>query len=179
MTILNKTLIALSVPLFAINAHSAVSYGSSSAGQVYVGAKLGLLDADIADKKNTAYGIYGGYNFDQTVGVEAEYITTSTKQFDVGSERHEYDAKSMGVYGTYRYHMPNTAVYLKGKLGMANTEVDSKGLTVNSSHTADKTSVAGGVGVGFKANQNVGVEAGFNYLNADAQLWSVGAYFAF
>lgn len=179
MNILNKTLLVLGLPLFALNAHSAVSYGSSSAGQVYVGAKLGLLDTDIADKKTTAYGVYGGYNFDQTVGIEAEYLATSGKQYNIGSETHEYDATSYGAYGTYRYHVQNTPVYFKGKLGMAKTEIDSKGINVNSSHTADKASIAGGVGVGFKPNQNIGVEAGFNYLNADAQLWGVGAHFAF
>lgn len=179
MNMPTKTLMMLGLSLFALNAHSAVSYGSSSAGQVYVGAKLGLLDADIANKKTTAYGVYGGYNFDQTVGIEAEYLTTTTKDFDVDSQRYEYDAKSIGVYGTYRYHIPNTTIYLKGKLGMANTEVSSKGVTVTNTHTSDKTSVAGGVGAGVKLTQNIGVEAGYNYLNADTKVLGVGAYFAF
>lgn len=179
MKTLHKSLIALGISLVAINANAVVSYGSSTAGQAYAGVKLGLLDTDVADKKTTAYGVYGGYNFDQSIGVEAEYIGTATKAYNIGSERHEYDANSLGAYGTYRYHLPNTPVYLKGKLGMAKTEVESKGLNVNSTHTADKTSVAGGVGVGFKPHQNIGVEAGFNYLNADAQLWGVGAHLLF
>lgn len=179
MNIPTKTLIALGLSVFALNAHSAVSYGSSSAGQVYVGAKLGLLNTDVADKKTATYGAYGGYNIDQTFGVEAEYLTTNTKDYNIGEERHEYDAKSIGVYGTYRYHLPNTTIYLKGRLGMANTEVESKGVSVTKTHTSDKTSVAGGVGAGFKINQNIGVEAGYNYLNADNSVLGVGAYFAF
>lgn len=179
MNIPTKSLVALGLSVFALNAHSAVSYGSSSAGQVYVGAKLGLLNTDVANKKTATYGAYGGYNFDQTFGVEAEYLTTNTQDYNVGAERHEYDAKSFGAYGTYRYHIPNTTIYLKGRLGMAKTEVGSKGLTVTDTHTSDKTSIAGGVGAGFKVTQNVGVEAGYNYLNADTSVLGVGAYFAF
>lgn len=179
MTILNKAFIAFGVSLVAVNAHSAVSYGSSSAGQVYVGVKAGLLDADFADKKTTAYGVYGGYNFDQTFGVEAEYLTTSTKSYDKDAKRYEYDAKSLGAYGTYRYHVPNTTIYLKGKLGMTKTEIDNRGVGFVDTHISDKTSLAGGVGAGFQITQNVGVEAGYSYLNADTKVLGVGAYFAF
>lgn len=179
MKTLIKTSMALSLSLVAIHAHSAVSYGSASAGQAYVGAKLGMLDTDVANKKTTAYGVYGGYNFDQTVGVEAEYLTTSSKSYEKNAEKYEYDAKSFGVYGTYRYHIPNSTIYVKGRLGMAKTEVESKGVNVSSSHTSDKTSVAGGVGAGLQITQNLGVEAGYNYLNADTQMLGVGAYFAF
>lgn len=179
MNTLTKTFVACGLSLFALNAHSAVSYGSTSAGQVYVGAKLGLLDTDVANKKTTTYGVYGGYNFDQNFGAEVEYLTTSAKSYNIGSESHEYDAKSFGVYGTYRYHIPNSTVYLKGRLGMAKTEVNSKGVSVISSHTSDKTSVAGGVGIGFKPTQNIGVEAGYNYLNTDTSVLGVGAYVSF
>lgn len=179
MNIPTKTLMMLGLSLVALNAHSAVSYGSPSAGQAYVGAKLGLLDTDVANKKTATYGVYGGYNFDQTVGVEAEYLKTATKSYDQDAQRHEYDAKSLGVYGTYRYHLPNTAIYLKGRLGMTKTEVESRGVSVAGTHTSDKTSLAGGVGAGIKLTQNIGVEAGYNYLNADTKVLGVGAYFAF
>lgn len=179
MKTLIQTSAVLGLSLVALNAHSAVSYGSSSAGQAYVGAKVGLLDTDVANKKTTTYGIYGGYNFDQTIGVEAEYLTTNAKAYDKDAERHEYDARTFGVYGTYRYHIPNSTVYLKGRLGMAKTEVTSKGLNVYKSHVSDKTSIAGGVGAGLQITQNLGVEAGYNYLNADTQVLGVGAYFAF
>ena len=90
------------------------------------------------------------------------------------------DVKSFGAYGTYRYNFINTPFYAKGKLGIAKTKVDvtSRNATTYS-NKSDKTSLAGGVGVGFKPLANVGVEASYNYLSEDANAISLGAHLAF
>lgn len=181
MKTLNKamlTLIASSV--LAVGANAAVSYGANGMGQPYVGVKAGQFDVDIngvnADKA-TAYGVYGGYNFDQNFGVEAEYVGSDDAKLAVGTLQGEYDAKTYGAYGTYRYHFAGSPVYAKGKLGVAKTEVKSTtgGIVVD----ADKTSLAGGVGLGFQPTNNFGIEATYNYLNSDANMWGVGAHITF
>ena len=160
-----KTLLAVSASsLLAMSANAAISYGNSADAQPYVGAKIGQVDAKQINGKNTAYGIYAGYNFDQNFGVEAEFVGSDAKEFNAGMSPVKGDVKSFGAYGTYRYNFINTPFYAKGKLGIAKS---------------DETSLAGGVGVGFKPLANVGVEASYNYLSEDANAISLGAHLAF
>lgn len=181
MKTLSKTLLALSASsLLAVSANAAISYGTSAEAQPYVGVKIGQIDADQIDGKNTAYGVYAGYNFDQNFGAEIEYVGSDTKDFNVGARPVEGDVKSYGAYGTYRYNFVNTPFYAKGKLGIAKTEVDVTSRdAIAYSNKSDKTSLAGGVGVGFKPLANVGVEASYNYLSEDANAISLGAHLAF
>ena len=186
-----KTLLAVSASsLLAMSANAAISYGNSADAQPYVGVKIGQVDAKQINGKNTAYGIYAGYNFDQNFGAEAEFVGSDAKEFDVtvpavGTTPAvvlpvKGDVKSFGAYGTYRYNFINTPFYAKGKLGIAKTKVDvtSRNATTYS-NKSDKTSLAGGVGVGFKPLANVGVEASYNYLSEDANAISLGAHLAF
>lgn len=176
-----KTLLAVSASsLLAMSANAAISYGNSADTQPYVGAKIGQVDAKQINGKNTAYGIYAGYNFDQNFGVEAEFVGSDAKEFNAGMSPVKGDVKSFGAYGTYRYNFINTPFYAKGKLGIAKTKVDvtSRNATTYS-NKSDKTSLAGGVGVGFKPLANVGVEASYNYLSEDANAISLGAHLAF
>lgn len=176
-----KTLLAVSASsLLAMSANAAISYGNSADAQPYVGAKIGQVDAKQINGKNTAYGIYAGYNFDQNFGVEAEFVGSDAKEFNAGMSPVKGDVKSFGAYGTYRYNFINTPFYAKGKLGIAKTKVDvtSRNATTYS-NKSDKTSLAGGVGVGFKPLANVGVEASYNYLSEDAKAISLGAHLAF
>lgn len=181
MKTLNKAILALATSsVLAVSANAAVSYGANGVGQPYVGVKVGQIDVDVdganADKA-TAYGIYGGYNFDRNFGIEAEFLGTDDADLTAGNAKGEYDAKTYGAYGTYRYQFAGTPVYAKGKLGVAKTDVQST--SGNIVLDKDKTSVAGGVGLGFQPTANFGIEAGYNYLNADANMWGVGAHLTF
>ena len=181
MKTLNKALLALGASsLLAMSASAAVSYGVNGVGQPYIGVKAGQIDVDVdganADKA-TAYGVYGGYNFDQNFGVEAEYLGTDDADITTATRKGEYDAKTYGAYGTYRYQFAGSPVYAKGKLGVAKTE--AKSTSGNIVLDQDKTSVAGGVGLGFQPTANFGIEAGYNYLNSDANMWGIGAHLTF
>lgn len=180
MKTLNKAILALGASsVLTMSANAAITYGSSAAGQPYVGVKVGQIDIDGAPSKATAYGVYGGYNFDQNFGVEAEYIGSEDKGYTQGARDYEYNAKTYGAYGTYRYNFNNTPAYVKGKLGVAKTEVEDKSLDGRYSAESDETGLAGGVAVGFNATPNVGIEAGYNYLGSDANMWGVGAHLKF
>lgn len=182
MKTLTKAILALTATsVLALSANANISYGK--AGEPYVGVKVGQFDIDrIQGHKGdlTAYGVYGGYNFDDKFGVEAEYQGADSDKYKVGTTEYELKAKTYGAYGTYRHQFANTPVYVKGKLGLAKTEVEDKSISNSTySHKTDKTSLAGGVGVGFKPTNNIGVEATYNYLNSDANVWGVGAHLAF
>ncbi|MBO1531028.1 porin family protein [Psychrobacter sp. F1192] len=178
MKTLQKTLLALAVgSLVSVGAQAAVSYGSGYVGQPYVGIKAGQFDLDYSGAdKPTAYGVYAGYNFDPNFGMEVEYLGSDDADYRGG----DIDAKTYGAYGTYRYMFPNTALYAKGKLGVARTEVKATGAVPVSYNGKDKdTSLAGGVGLGYAVNSDFSVEAEYDKLGSDADLWTVGAHLKF
>ncbi|MBH0063602.1 MULTISPECIES: porin family protein [Psychrobacter] len=181
MKILQKTLITLAAgSLLSMGAQAATSYSNGYTGQPYIGAKVGQFDLDIDNADDpTAYGVYGGYNFDSTFGVEAEYVGSDDADYRNG----DLDAKTYGAYGTARYQFPNTGLYAKGKLGVAKTEVEgdyTNGL-VKVSNSSSDTGIAGGVGLGYSVNPNFGVEAEYSMMDSDvdAKLLTVGAQLKF
>ncbi|KAA0913378.1 porin family protein [Psychrobacter sp. ANT_WB68] len=180
MKTLQKTLLALAAgSLVSIGAQAAVAYGNGYTGQPYVGVKVGQFDLDVdGSDKPTAYGVYGGYNFDPNFGLEVEYVGSDDADYYNG----DIDAKSYGAYGTYRYQFPNTGLYAKGKLGVAKTEIEGNYLSSNSKRNTiskDDTSLAGGVGLGYSVNPNFSVEAEYDKLGSDADLMTVGAQLKF
>ncbi len=90
------------------------------------------------------------------------------------------DTKTYGAYGTYRYTFPNTALYAKGKLGIAKTELEADFDDGSSDSTSD-TGIAGGVGLGYNVSPNLGVEAEYAMMDSDAdtKLLTVGANLKF
>lgn len=180
---LQKSLLAAAVfAVTAMGTNAAVTYGAGAVGQSYVGAKVGKFDVDVAGVDNpTAYGMYAGYQFDPNFGAEVEYLGSSDADVNNGTTE-TFNAKTYGAYGTYNYNFVNTPVYAKGKLGLAKVELKS-----SDGDKADKTGVAGGLGVGFGVNANLALEADYNFLptvkedndKIDNKLWTVGAKFKF
>lgn len=179
MKTLQKTLIALAVgSLLSVGAQAAPSYGDGYTGQPYVGVKVGKFDLDVDNSsKPTAYGVYGGYNFDPNFGIEAEYVGSDDADYNGG----DIDAKSYGVYGTYRYYFPNVPLYGKAKLGVARTKVegDYRRNNVGYDYSDSSTSVAGALGAGYMVNPNFGIETEYAIQNSDANLFTLGAYYKF
>lgn len=181
MNILQKTLIALSVgSLLSVSAQAAVNY----AGQPYVGVKAGkfLVDADGLDDP-TAYGIYAGYNFDSNFGAEIEYVGSSDTDIDTGVRgvNADYNLKTYGAYGTYRYQFPNTGLYAKGKIGFAKAELDvsASSLVGSVSESDSDSGLAGGIGLGYNFTPNMSVEAEYDYVAEDVALLTLGAHIKF
>ncbi len=178
MKTLQKTLLAVAAgSLLSVSAQAAVSYGNGYTGQPYVGVKVGQFDLDVNGADDpTAYGVYGGYNFDPNFGIEAEYVGSDDADYRGG----DIDAKSYGAYGTYRYAFADTGIYAKGKLGVARTEIEASNTTGNSFNGTDKdTDIAGGVGLGYSVNPNFSVEAEYDRLGSDVDLMTVGAQLKF
>ena len=178
MKTLQKTLLAVAAgSLLSVSAQAAVSYGNGYTGQPYVGVKVGQFDLDVNGADDpTAYGVYGGYNFDPNFGIEAEYVGSDDADYRGG----DIDAKSYGAYGTYRYAFADTGIYAKGKLGVARTEIEASNTTRNLFNGTDKdTDIAGGVGLGYSVNPNFSVEAEYDRLGSDVDLMTVGAQLKF
>ena len=180
MKMLHKTLIALATgSLLTVSAQAAITYGNGYTGQPYVGVKAGQFDLDVDDADDpTAYGVYAGYNFDPNFGIEVEYVGSDDADYRGG----DIDAKTYGAYGTYRYAFPNTnGLYAKGKLGIAKTELeaDYDAGSFSYSESSDDTGVAGGIGLGYSVNPDFSVEAEYDILDSDVDLWTIGAHLKF
>lgn len=172
MTI-TKSLVAFAILSMTVSVHAAITYGSNNAGTLYAGIKTGLVDADLG-KKSVVYGVYGGYNYDQNLGAEAEYVTSFDKKFGADNQTREYGVSSLGAYGTYRYHFLNTPFYAKGRLGIAKTEIEVKNVDGGSySSTSDKIGFGYGIGAGYQLD-NLGIEASYN-KTSDIGVLGVGA----
>lgn len=55
--------------------------------------------------------LVGDGDFDSNFGVEAEYMGSSTADLRVAGVDLDYDLKTYGLYGTYRYTFPHTPFY--------------------------------------------------------------------
>lgn len=160
-----------------MGANAAITYGSNNAGTLYAGAKLGQVDADLGSSA-MAFGVYGGYHYDQNLGAEAEFIVSQDKKFNAGEQTREYGVSSMGVYGTYRYQFVGTPFYAKGRLGIAKTKLEVNNVDGGSYNSVSDTVGLGyGVGAGYQ-NGNIGVEAGVSKAG-DATMFGVGASMTF
>ena len=174
MKILNKAVLALALgSIMTVGAQAAMT---DLTGSPYVGAKVGkfMIDESGLDDP-TAFGAYAGYNFTPNIGVEAEYVGSSDETVD--GTNLDYNLKTYGLYGTYRYAFPTTNIYAKGKLGVAKTELEVDGN--GGEFTSDDTGLAGGVGVGYNVTPAVAVELEYDFLASDVDLLTVGASYKF
>ena len=177
----HKALLALITGCFlSVSAQAAMSYGN---GQPYIGAKVGKLSLDdegLDDyEKATAYGVYGGYKFTPNWGVEVEYVGTSKADIALDGFDGEYEAKTYGAYGTYQYAFPNTALYAKGKLGIA--KIEPKVTFYGESVTESESGIAGGIALGYSVTPKVNVEGEYSMVSGDfdTELMTIGATYKF
>lgn len=187
MNFLKKTILTL-----ATGALLTTTAAHATSGHPYIGAKLGQINADIDGlntDKATAYGVYAGYSFDHHFGAEAEYITSGNADWennDVSTNKGEYSANTMGLYGTYHYHFPNELhnLYVKGKLGVAKVEIEPENMK-----SFDDTGVAGGISLGYNLSRDAAIELEYaklptidetdNNAKTDTDLITLGAHFHF
>ncbi|WP_434352929.1 porin family protein [Psychrobacter sp. HD31] len=187
MNTLNKTLLALATGTIlatTANAGNHINTNAMTMGQPYIGIKAGQFDLDIdnADKP-TAYGVYGGYNFNNGFGIEAEYVDSEDADIKDGNVKGEYNAKQYGAYGTYRHHFANTGgLYGKAKLGVAKVEAEAN-YKNGAKKELDETGIAGALGLGYDINSNFSIEGEYGMMDAgddvDANLWTIGAHLKF
>jgi hypothetical protein len=168
----------------------AASGTTLAAGKIYIGAKTGLMDADISGFDSAwAAGVYGGYNMlgkdaqfsadlkGGTLAIEAELDMTVSK--GGAGAAGDWDINSYGVYAAYRQPL-SQAFYLKAKFGLAaykiNTSVPPSAAI--SGDVGGQTSLAMGLGGGW----NVGpgsLELEFTTYESNVLYTSLGFHMSF
>ncbi|TCK16994.1 outer membrane protein with beta-barrel domain [Thiogranum longum] len=147
----------------------------------YAGAKAGWMDPDIRGfDEATNLGVQGGYTFGApdtgiTWAVEAE-LTTTISDGDVqafGSSGN-WDVDTQAIYGVLRI---GDALY--GKLRLGFLHEDASASVVGASADGSDSGVSGGLGGGWRANQQLSFELEYTMVEEDIDFYSVGMNFAF
>jgi OOP family OmpA-OmpF porin len=180
---MKKLIFALIASVAAVGAAQAQT--ANTAPKSYIG--LGAATADTNDGYKTSAKIFGGYEFDQHWGVEAGYTDFRKSNLNSFENGKIYSANSDG-YGTYvagKYTAPiNDQFSAYGKLGVAYSKRDfdsASGL----SFSQHDTGAYAGVGVEYKLNQNVSLNAEYERYGKDkdfgakADVWTAGVKYSF
>jgi len=162
----------------------AVAGTARAEGKIFVGAKVGVAQADAPGFDNALNaGVYGGYNLlgknshfaadlkGGALAVEGEVALTIMKgDAPIG----EWDLTSFGAYAAYR-HPITDYFYLKGKLGLVRYDIDT---TVASVASGMETALAAGIGAGWKVGPG-SFEAEITTYESDILLVTAGFHMSF
>jgi len=172
----------LMIALIATAAVATTAQAQTGNGRAYVGAsavtsKNTTVDAHKADGK-----LFGGYKFNEQLGVEAGWTNHHETDFARGAVRGS--TEGYGTYVAAKYTMPvNEQVSAYGKLGISHNE---RKLNTNvGNFKQDDTSGYAGIGVEYKLNQNAALVAEYERygktkdFGARANVWSAGLKYGF
>ena len=182
--------------LFAlIAAFSFVGVSSAEEGEMYVGAKTGLMMVDVSSTDDIIpLGVVYGHSLEHlfpNLWVEGEFNYGLTGgDIDSGPASGEVSIWTLAGYAVYRYPLGDAA-YLKGKAGLlyerAKVEIDDYTMVVlgipltvpGGSETDSDFNLSVGIGAGYKINDRITVEAEFTIIESDVDFLSVGLNYKF
>jgi hypothetical protein len=161
-------------------------FGEVADGEWLAGIKLGVAEPDIDGYDAAPMAtIMVGYQFSRPAGdrgrssIEFEFATTSDADIDAMGFRGagEYDMHTFGVF--FNYRSPGT-VYFKGKLGLLDTNIDTRYDTGDKIKSND-AGVALGLGFGVRLGKNALIEADWMTTSGDNDInfYNLGANFEF
>jgi hypothetical protein len=146
-----------------------------AAGKIYVGGKVGVVDADSSGfDPAIAAGVYGGYNLlgkdahfaadlkGGTLAVEGEALLTVVKGNTNAAQ--DWDITSLGAFAAYRHPLTDY-LYLKGKLGVVRYDIDPV--------VGVETRLSAGIGAGWKVGPG-SLEAEIAAYGSDVRVLSAG-----
>jgi len=180
-TIITALLLALvASPAFAAKS-SYDSRGKTSSAYIGISGGQNKVDATGVTNTSTAYSVFGGYSFNDYVGVELAY--TNFGSLDFGSNiTLDSNAGSLSVVGSLPL---GKAVSLFAKAGYASTTTQFTAIGIKLA--SESTSGAAlGAGVQFNLGQRVGIRLGYDRYKVmlgtliyDSNLASLGVLFKF
>jgi opacity protein-like surface antigen len=190
---MNKLIVALIASAAAMSAAQAqtttprayVGVGVASADQEFKRAGATNIDTD---GYKAGGKIFGGYDFNQTFGVEAGHVDfrKADVNYTLGGVNTRGETDGHSTYLAAKATMPvNEQFSVYGKLGAARnkSELVSVNAAQNMSHS--KTEAYGALGAQYKLNQNVSLIAEYERFGKrkdfgpNADVWTVGAQYAF
>lgn len=187
----------LLVVLLASAAAMSAAQAQTTVPRAYIGA--GVASADHDFKRSGATNVdtegykasgklFGGYDFNQTWGVEAGYtdFRKSDVNYAIGGVNQRGETDGHAVYLAAKAMMPvNEQFSLYTKLGAARTKSELEMLNAAQNMSHSKTEAYGALGAEYKLNQDVSLVAEYERygkskdVGAKADVWTIGAKYAF
>jgi len=186
----------LLVVLIASAAVMSAAQAQTPAPRAYVGAGIASADHDFklsgASNVDTegykASGkIFGGYEFNQTWGVEAGYtdFRKSDVNYSIGSTNYRGETDGHALYLAAKATLPVNAQFsVYGKLGAARSKSELE--LVNAARMSrSKTEAYGAVGAEYKLNESMSLIGEYERygkskdFGAKADVWTIGAKYSF
>lgn len=187
----------LIVALIASAAAMSAAQAQTTAPRAYVGAGVATADHDFklsgaTNVDNSGYKasgkLFGGYDFNQTWGVEAGYtdFRDARVNYAIGGVNNSGETKGESYYLAGKATMPvNEQFSLYGKLGVARNKSELVTLNAAQNRSESKTEAYGALGAEYKLNQNVSLIGEYERygkskdFGAKADVWTIGAKYAF
>jgi OOP family OmpA-OmpF porin len=169
----------LLLALLATSAVAGAAQAQTTTPHAYIGVGAATADNQTTDSYKTGATVYGGYEVDQNWGVEAGYTDFGKENNGAGN------VKGSGTYVAGKYTVPLGDRFSGyGKLGVAyNERKFDNGL---GTHVNDyDTGLYGGVGVEYKLNEKLAVNAEYERYGKDkafgakADVYTVGLKYGF
>ncbi|NNG25059.1 outer membrane beta-barrel protein [Telluria aromaticivorans] len=190
---MKKLIVALIASVAAMSAAQA----QQTAPRAYVGVGVASADHDYrisgasnvdTDGYKASGKLFGGYEFNQTWGVEAGYtdFRKSGVNYTANGVNQRGETKGESIYLAAKATMPvNEQFSVYGKLGAARNK--SELVAINSSQNRDhsKTEAYGALGAQYNLNQNVALIAEYERygkskdFGAKADVFTIGAKYSF
>ena len=169
----------LLLALIATSAVAGVAQAQTTTPHAYIGIGAATADNKSTDDYKTSAKIYGGYEFDQNWGVEAGYTDFGKENAGIGN------VKGSSSYVAGKYTVPLGDRFSGyGKLGVSYNERKVSSSTLGQINSYD-TGLYGGVGVEYKLNQNLALNAEYERYGKDkafgakADVYTVGLKYGF
>jgi len=154
----------------------AVAEAAAAEQPYYAGLAFGQATDDELDESDIAWRLFGGYQFTETWGVEAAYV--SFGEPEVGDVSIDYGG--LGLYATGRWPV-DERFDVFAKLGYFFWEVEARFMGIEASD--DGADLTVGLGGSMKLRDNVRAEAMYErYLgisNSDVGMISIGIAYQF
>jgi opacity protein-like surface antigen len=181
-----KQLILAFAGLAAIGAAQAQTTADTTS-HAYIGVGASTIKNDALDSYRTGFKLFGGYDFDQNLGIEAGYtrIGKESETFIFGSAPYSYTTRGSNSYIAGKYTVPiNDRFSAYGKLGVSQTVRKYSDNQFND-YKSNQTGLYGALGVKYKLNQNMSVLAEYERngktkdVGAKADSWTLGLSYGF
>lgn len=193
IAVLGLAAAALALPASAQRVDASNAYLGVSLGQAKYGDVCSGLSGFTCDDKDTAFRIFGGYQFTPNLAVELGYA-------DLGSAAFRGTSGGVAITGNEEFTAFDlvgvaswpigTAFYVYGKLGLYHGEVTATavgtlgGVSSRGSASDSGTDFTFGLGAGFDVSRNVGLRLEWQRYNgfSDADnldVFSLGLLYRF
>ncbi len=141
------------------------AYARVEVGQSNFGLSSALPQSG-SDKHGQAARLYGGYRFNEYLGVEAGYAALGkfSENVTVGGASLKQDGKARSIFGAATGRLPlGESFALHGRLGVTSGRVSGTNvLSASDNLMGSKTSVLFGVGAEYRPKPNVALTVNYD-----------------